>query len=140
MIEGDIVWRRKGRRGRQQTFRAEVKSDVGPETYIDGYINPRSRKLSFTLVIKQPERNESRRIYGLDIGREHENKGEGMVGPTHKTHWRDGGRRDKWAYAPTDITASWSDVVLAWTQFCTEANLQHIGTMRAPYFQEEMLP
>lgn len=139
VIEGDIVWRRKGRRGRQHTFRADIRSDSGLELYIDGYINPRSRKLSYTLVLKDPLPSQSRRIYGLDIGREHENKGEGMVGATHKTRWRDH-HRDKWAYAPPDITAPWSDPVLAWTQFCAEANLRHIGTMRAPAHQEEMLP
>lgn len=138
VIEGDIVWQQKGRRGRQQTFRAEIRSDVGPETYIDGYINPGSQKLSFTLVLKYPIRSQSRRIYGLDIGREHENKGEGMVGATHKTRWRDE-HRDRWAYAPPDITAPWSDPVLAWKQFCTEANLRHTGTMITPNYQEEML-
>ena len=133
IIEGDILWKRPSRKLLIQEFRAIIKSSNHPDMYLDGWFNPSSRKLSYSLI--DPVEG---RIYGLDFGKDHQNRGGDWVGDPHKNRWKDG-ERDKWAYAPPDITAPWSDPILAWRQFCAEANLRHIGTMRAPIHQEELM-
>ena len=112
--------------GSAQKFRVEVTSDENHRLMLQGYFNPDSGKLSFTLVLQR-----SLRIYGLDLGAYHRNEDGTVVGKTHKHLWKHG-QRDTYAYVPFDITAEWREPIEAWRQFCREANLRHAGTMRAP--------
>ncbi len=101
--------------------------------FVKGWYNPRSGKLSFAII----HRTAGGRIYGLDLGAEHYNPDGRPVGEKHKNHWVPG-YRDKWAYAPEDITETWDRPVEAWRQFCDEANLRHSGTMHHPDTRGEL--
>ena len=79
------------------------------------------------------------RIYGLDMGADHRNPDGKRVGNTHKHRWQEG-FRDKEAYVPEDIEASWDHPAEVWNQFCTEAKLHHSGTFSHPVVQLELPP
>jgi hypothetical protein len=53
------------------------------------------------------------------------------VGEKHKHRWKES-LRDKEAYVPEDITASVTDPIAVWQQFCSEAQIIHKGVMHAP--------
>ena len=97
------------------------------------WYNPSSGKLSYAIVHRRVGR-----IYGLDLGADHQNPDGQPVGEKHKNYWSPGSR-DKWAYVPGDITETWDRPVEVWHQFCAEANLRHSGTMQAPAIQSAML-
>ena len=97
---------------------------------IVGRWNPKAEKLSYVLL-----RRGTGRIYGLDLGAAHRNPDQREVGATHKHHWTTA-FRDKHAYVPGDITASWDEPVHVWEQFCTEARIAHDGMMHRPEWQD----
>ncbi len=134
-IEGDIVWGTDEDRSPSVEFCAEVESDAGWPLFVRGRYNPSIPALSLALILKT-----TGRVYGLDLGKDHHNPNCNQVGEKHKHKWTDGSR-DKVAYVPDDITASASDPVAVWRQFCTEAKLTHNGTLHAPPpRQEELFP
>lgn len=77
------------------------------------------------------------RIYGLDLGADHHNPSCQRVGEKHKHRWTEE-FRDKEAYVPTDITASWDQPQEVWAQFCYEAKIHHNGRLHLPLIQEEL--
>lgn len=77
------------------------------------------------------------RIYGLDLGAENTNPDGRRVGRKHKHTWSEE-HRDRRAYAPADITESWTDPVAVWLQFCRQARLKHTGKMQRPSVQLQM--
>ena len=126
-IDGDLSWQEDEDHSPSVQFRAEVQSDAGWPLFVCGSYNPLIPALSYALILKT-----AGRIYGLDLGKEHPNPdSSGKVGETHKHKWTER-FRDKWAYAPKDITAPASDPVAVWRQFCVEAKITHNGTMFAP--------
>lgn len=128
LISEDIVWTGHPN-SPSRTFRVDVKSTEGYPIFIDGWYNPLSGKLSYSII----HRSEGR-IYGLDLGAEHINPDGEPVGEKHKNYWNPP-NRDKWAYAPEDITEPWDRPVAVWSQFCAEANLRHTGTIQEPSAQ-----
>ena len=46
---------------------------------------------------------------------------------------------DKHAYEPEDITASATDAVQVWRQFCAEARIRHLGELQVPPPGQEVL-
>ena len=134
VVQSDIVWRPdESIRGAQQ-FRVRVSSAERNDLVLRGWFNHHSGKLSYTLLTPQVGR-----IYGLDLGANHNNEnGERLIG-THKVRWTPEDQ-DKRAYVPEDITAEWWESVVVWEQFCAEANLTHTGTMIGPIHEEEVLP
>ena len=130
-IQGDIVWS-SGPNPLAVTFRRDIDSDEGFPLFLQGWYNPFSGKLSYTIIFRGVGR-----IYGLDLGAEHINPDGSAVGETHKNHWTPG-HRDKWAYAPKDITYPWSRPLEVWKQFCAEMNLAHRGVMYPPHVQGEV--
>jgi hypothetical protein len=114
-------------------FRIDVDSNEGYAIFVKGWYNPLSGKLSYAIVHRSVGR-----IYGLDLGAEHQNPDEEFVGEKHKNYWVPGSR-DKWAYVPEDITEPWNRPLEVWRQFCTEAKLTHSGTMSQPAVQGRFL-
>ncbi len=53
------------------------------------------------------------------MGKDHHNPSCVNIGEKHKHRWNEQ-LRDKDAYVPEDITASVTDPVAVWQQFCTE--------------------
>ena len=131
-IEGDIHWA-SIQNAVALSFRVDIDSDEAYPLFLQGWYNAYSGKLSFTIIYRGVGR-----IYGLDLGAEHINPDGAAVGETHKNYWAPG-YRDKKAYAPDDITHSWSRPVDVWAQFCLEANLKHRGIMHPPRVQGVMI-
>ena len=131
-IEEDIFWG-SDLNILARKFSIDIDSDVGYPLFLQGWYNPYSGKLSYTIIYRGVGR-----IYGLDLGSEHINPDGGAVGETHKNYWEPG-FKDKWAYEPKDITHPWSRPVEVWEQFCAEANLEHRGAMYPPHVQGEMM-
>ena len=59
------------------------------------------------------------------------------VGETHKHRWT-AEFRDKQAYVPKDITATWDRPLEVWQQFCAEARIDHRGTLGEPSVQQPL--
>ena len=76
----------------------EVGSNAGYPLFIRGSFNPLAQALTYAVI-----HASSRRIYALDLGKDHHNPSCQNVGETHKHQWTDQ-FRDKEAYVPTDIT------------------------------------
>ncbi len=132
-IYGDISWQEDEDHSPSVEFRAEVESDAGWPLFVRGSYNRLISALSYVLILKTEGR-----IYGLDLGKEHHNPQCDQVGETHKHRWT-GEFRDKQALVPNDITASPSDPVTVWRQFCDQAKLKHNGSMKSPPpFQKEL--
>lgn len=131
-IDSDLVWSEDEDHGPRIEFRAELSSAAGHSLMVVASYNRESRVLGYHIV----HRGLGRRIYGLDLGRQHRNPDGHRVGETHKHRWTDAAQ-DRWAYAPSDITASADDPVAVWRQFCAEASINHRGTLQAvPWTQQ----
>ena len=129
VIEGNIAWT-PSNNPEAQTFRIDIES--GSPLFVQGWYNPFAEKLSYTIIHRGVGR-----IYGLDLGVNHRNPDGQLVGEKHKNYWAGCKERDKWAYVPEDITEPWNRPQAVWAQFCAEANLRHLGAMRAPKVQME---
>ncbi|MBK1621676.1 hypothetical protein CKO42_25455 [Lamprobacter modestohalophilus] len=125
-IVGDIRWTTDEDHSHCVEFRMEVSSAGGWPLFIKGTYNPLIPALSYSLILKTDGR-----IYGLDLGKDHHNPQCNQVGECHKHRWTEQGR-DKEAYKPVDITATASDPVATWNQFCAEAAIVHRGRMHPP--------
>lgn len=125
VIEGNIIWKPDPKHDIWLKFKADILSEK--ETYslsLRGTYNPLISSLSYHIICPPYGR-----IYGLDIGKNHRNPSSGeLVGETHKHRWSEV-YRDKEAYVPPDITASASEPIEVWSQFCEEAMIRHNGVM-----------
>ena len=126
VIAGDLVWKPDADHSPSCEFSAEIQSDVGWPIVVRGSYNPIAGKLTFAVI----HRSDGR-IYALDLGARHHNVDGHWVGDTHKHRWAEA-TADKHAYEPEDITASVTDAVQVWRQFCTEAHIRHLGELQVP--------
>ena len=131
IISVDIGWEGSANSS-QREFRLDIESSEGYPIFIKGWYNSSSGKLSYSIIHRT-----AGRIYGLDLGADHQNPDGEFVGEKHKNYWKPG-YRDKWAYVPEDITETWNRPVEVWRQFCAEARLTHSGTMQAPVTQRTL--
>ena len=118
-IEGDIIWTDDEDHSPSVEFRAAVTSEPGYPLFVKGTYNRLALSLSFALIHRGVGR-----IYGLDLGKEHHNPDCNYVGEKHKHRWNVV-VKDKEAYIPDEITATASEPVRAWEQFCSEAKIAH---------------
>ena len=107
-------------------FRAEIQSESGYPLFVRGSFNPLAQTLTFAIIHAR-----SRRIYALDLGKDHHNPSCNNVGEKHKHRWSDT-YKDQDAYVPDDITEAVMNPVGVWHQFCAEANIRHTGKMYDP--------
>ena len=128
------IWRDDEDHSPAQEFRVEIESDNGWPLSVYGRWNPQSEKLSYTLI-----HDEARRIIGLDLGdvAHPTPRGELLLG-THKHRWT-AEYKDKDAYVPPDITATWDQPAQVWRQFCAEVNILH-APIAEPAIQREFRP
>jgi hypothetical protein len=124
-ISGDIFWIADEDHSPAVEFRIAVTSQIGYTFFVRGSYNPLAETLTYALVYR------SLRIYALDMGKDHHNPSCNNVGEKHKHRWKES-LRDKEAYVPEDITASVTDPIAVWQQFCSEAQIIHKGVMHAP--------
>lgn len=132
-ISGDIRWSEDEDHSPSVEFRAEISSQAGYPLFVRGSFNHLAQTLTFAII-----HASSRRIYALDLGKDHHNPDCRNVGEKHKHKWTDR-FRDKEAYVPADISAPVLDPVAVWRQFCTEAKINHQGVMHSPPAQQREL-
>jgi hypothetical protein len=125
-IRGDIRWAEDQDHSPSVEFRAEVVSESGYPLFVRGSYNPLAQALTFAMI-----HAGSRRIYALDLGKDHHNPGCRNVGERHKHRWSDL-HRDKNAYVANDIGEPVSNPVGVWREFCAEAKVTHRGILHAP--------
>ena len=126
-IAADVVWRDDLSHPPARKFRVEVESDTGWPLFLQGWWNPASEKLCYTLFYRG-----AGRIVGLDLGYDgHTNHDGQVLRGTHKHRWSEHAA-DKDAYTPLDITTGWHEPVEVWRQFCAETGIVHAGAMLAP--------
>lgn len=132
-IDGNIAWQEDEDHSPSLEFRVSVQSESGWPLFVKASYNPLIPALSIALISQS-----TGRIYALDLGKDHHNPQCNQVGEKHKHKWSER-FRDKEAYVPDDITATASDPRMVWRQFCSEAGLNHVGTLAAPPpLQEEL--
>lgn len=129
-IDGDIYWRERPNQWPAMAFRAPVLSDPGWPLFVAARWNPKSGKLSYS-IIHTRARPRDRRIVGLDLGLRHRNPDKTRVAAVHKHVWSEQ-FGSGYAYEPPDITASWDRPVAVWQQFCAEVKIDHAGILREP--------
>jgi len=132
-INGDISWSEDEDHSPAIEFRVEITSQAGYPLFVRGSFNPLARTLTFAII-----HASSRRIYALDLGKDHHNPTCNNVGEKHKHQWTDR-FRDKEAYVPDDITQPATNPVEVWKEFCVEAKITHHGAMNAPPAQQPSL-
>ncbi len=125
-IAGDITWENDEDHSPAVEFRAEIMSQAGYPLFVRGSFNPLAQTLTFAII-----HASNRRIYALDLGKDHHNPTCTNVGEKHKHRWTDR-FRDQDAYVPDDITQPATNPVAVWKEFCTEANISHDGVMKEP--------
>ncbi len=125
-IVGDIIWSEDEDHSPAVEFRAELSSQAGYPLFVRGSYNPLAQTLTFAII-----HASSRRIYALDLGKDHHNPSCTNVGEKHKHRWTDK-FRDKDAYVPDDITEPATNPIGVWKEFCAEANITHRGVMHTP--------
>jgi hypothetical protein len=103
-----------------------IESLSGWPLFIKGSYNPASSKVAFALI----HQGYGKRIYGLCLGYSHKNRDGSQSGDPHKHKWTYAD--EKFAYHPPDITATTSQPVEAWEQFCREAKITHSGRLQEP--------
>lgn len=126
-INTDILWEQSVTHPDALNFVVQVEAEAKLGLTLHGYYNPKLQKLSYVLVL-----DGIGRIYGLDIGQGHKNPDGILIGAKHKHRWSAVYRNAKDAYVPADITASPSDPIAVWKQFCEEARIIHSGIMFTP--------
>lgn len=99
-IDRHIDWSEDEDHSPAVSFRVEVLSNPAYPLYAKGYLNRAARKLTYVLI----HRAEGR-IYGLDLGKEHRNPDDSLVGEKHKHRWSEQ-TGVKNAYVPEDITST----------------------------------
>jgi hypothetical protein len=125
-IVGDVTWVEDEDHSPAVEFRVEIVSQAGYPLFVRGSFNPLAQALTYAII-----HASSRRIYALDLGKDHHNPSCHNVGEKHKHRWTDQ-FRDKDAYVPTDITQPATSPVAAWKEFCAEAKITHQGVMHSP--------
>ena len=125
-IAGDISWAEDEDHSPSLEFRAEITSQAGYPLFVRGSFNPLAQTLTFAII-----HASSRRVYALDLGKDHHNPSCTNVGEKHKHRWTDR-FRDKDAYVPDDITQPAMDPLAVWKEFCAEARITHSGVLTAP--------
>lgn len=125
-IVGDIRWAEDEDHSPSVEFRAEIVSQSGYPLFVRGSHNPLAQTVTFAMI-----HASSRRIYALDLGKDHHNPDCHNVGEKHKHRWTDL-HRDKYAYAAEDISEPATNPLGVWRQFCTEARIRHQGVIYAP--------
>jgi hypothetical protein len=125
-IVGDIAWAQDEDHSPSVEFRVEVSSAAGYPLFIRGSYNRLAKTLTYAMI-----HAGSRRIYALDMGKDHHNPTCENVGEMHKHRWTER-FGDKCAYIPGDITRPVTDPVGVWNEFCVEAKITHRGVLKAP--------
>jgi hypothetical protein len=125
-IDGNITWVEDEDHSPTSEFRVEIVSEAGYPLFVRGSFNRLAQALTFAII-----HASRRRIYALDLGKDHHNPSCDNVGEKHKHSWTDQ-FRDKFAYEPTEITQPATSPVAVWKEFCAEAKITHQGVMHAP--------
>ena len=131
-VRGGIAWKDDEDHSPAREFRVEVESASVWPLFVQGRYNPEARTLSCALILRTIGR-----IYALDLGKDHHNPQCVQVGEKHKHRWSER-YGDKKAFEPEDVTASATEPVAVWEQFCAEARIRHDAGMERPLVQRRL--
>jgi len=124
-IVEDIVWKTNPQHHGTLIFRETLYcNDL--QLDIKGSINTIIDTISFTILHPTVGR-----IYALDHGIvAHKNYDGKKNGGLHKHRWRP--EEPSFAYEPDDITATTTEYLKLWKEFCDEAKIYHTGSFFEP--------
>ncbi|ANV86322.1 MULTISPECIES: DUF6978 family protein [unclassified Picosynechococcus] len=123
-IYGDIHWEKDLEHQGSLIFQVGIDSSIENNLFIKGTFNQKRETLTYSMIL--PPYGS---IYRLDMGQTHRNPDRRQkIGRVHKHRWTEQ-YRDKWAYAPDDITEPVTNPEGVWRQFCLESNTKHAGNM-----------
>lgn len=124
-ITENITWVGDKKNSETVKFRVPVVSDHDYPIFVDGSYNRYLERLSYKII----HREIGRRIYGLDMGKEHRNPDGIMVGENHIHKWSEE-YEDRKAYSVQQCISSPANKPLeVWKEFCAEANIDFQGVM-----------
>ena len=124
-ITENITWVGDKRNSETVKFRVPVASDREYPIFVDGSYNRYLERLSYKII----HREIGRRIYGLDMGKNHRNPDGEMVGDNHIHKWSEE-YEDRKAYSAQEcISARANQPLKVWQEFCQEANIDFQGVM-----------
>ena len=125
MISENIAWIGDKKNSETVKFRVPVTSDRDYPIFVDGSYNRYLDRLSYKII----HREIGRRIYGLDMGKNHRNPDGKMIGENHIHEWSEE-YEDRKAYSAEEyISSPATEPKEVWKEFCREANIDFRGVM-----------
>lgn len=124
-IMENITWEGDRENSEIVKFRVPITSDNRYPIFINGSYNRYLERLSYKIIHKEI----NRRIYGLDMGKDHKNPDETLVGKNHIHIWSETYGDKKAVSANERIFSTANEPVEVWQEFCREANIDFLGTM-----------
>ncbi len=124
-ITENIAWVGDKKDSETVKFRVPVVSDRNYPIFVDGSYNRYLDRLSYKII----HREIGRRIYGLDMGKDHRNPDDEMIGENHIHKWTEE-YEDRKAYSAEEFISSPANQPReVWQEFCREANINFQGVM-----------
>lgn len=124
-IVENITWVGEKKKSEIVKFRVPVVSDCGYPIFVDGSYNRYLDRLSYKII----HREIGRRIYGLDMGKDHRNPDGEMVGKNHIHKWSEE-YEDRKAYSAEEyISSPATEPREVWQEFCQAANINFQAVM-----------
>lgn len=120
-----IAWVGDKKNSETVKFRVPISWDQDYKIVVDGSYNRYLDRLSYKIIHKEI----GRRIYGLDMGKNHRNPDGKLVGENHIHKWSEE-YEDRKAYsAQKYISYPANRPREVWQEFCQEANIDFQGVM-----------
>lgn len=121
----NIAWEGDKKDSETVKFRVSILSQKDHNIFADGSYNRYLERLSYKIIHK----GIGRRIYGLDMGKDHKNPDRTIVKGDHIHEW-DEDFGDKIAYSANNIiTSKATNPIEVWKEFCREAQIDFQGIM-----------
>ena len=134
-IVENITWVGDKKKSEIVKFGVPVVSDSNYPIFVDGSYNRYLNRLSYKII----HREIGRRIYGLDMGKNHRNPDGELVGENHIHKWSEE-YEDRKAYSAQECVSSPATKPKeVWKEFCQEVNINFQGLMEeVPLVQLEV--
>jgi hypothetical protein len=131
-IEGDIQWTQDKTMSHVLIFRVKVENEPGFSLWVKGSYNRDLDKVSFPLF----DQNTGR-LFGIDSGQDHHNRGCQWVGELHVHRWNEATKDREAALFSLPSNAEMTPAAL-WAEFCRQAKITHNGGLPNPPVKVQM--
>lgn len=131
----NITWKGDKKDSETVKFRVSILSNNDHNIFADGSYNRYLERLSYKIIHKEI----GRRIYGLDMGKDHKNPDKTIVKGNHIHEWNED-FEDRIAYSANNIIISKAtNPIEVWKEFCRETSINFQGIMEEiPLIQFEI--